>query len=127
MGGENRRRDRRVRVPVSIYYQIAGRDLKDTWYTGVLANLGAGGLRFTCDRLIGEGDVLEFKLTLPTREAPYYVNGTVMWATPLTGGVDCGVAFSNLSSDAQFELDELVEFLNTTNVRPRPTEDADQP
>ena len=127
MAGDNRRRDRRVSVPVSITYQIVGRDVKDVWYSGVLANLAAGGLRFTCDRMIGEGDALAFRLILPTREEPYYVNGVVMWATPLTGGVDCGVAFTNLSPDAQFELDELVEFLNTNSLRPRPAEAAEQP
>ncbi len=125
MAGDNRRRDRRVHVPVSIKYRIAGRDLSDTWFAGVLANLAAGGLRFTCDRIIGEGDALTFKLILPTRAEPYYVNGVVMWATPLAGGVDCGVAFSDLSSDAQFELDELVDFLNTNSVRQRPPGDVD--
>ena len=116
-----------MQVPVSIKYRITGRDMKDAWSPGVLANLAAGGLRFTCDRMVGEGDALEFRLTLPTREEPYYVNGIVMWATPLAGGVDCGVAFTDLSPDAQFELGELVEFLNTNSVRQRPAEDAEQP
>ena len=125
MAGDNRRRDRRVSVPVSIKYRIAERDLQDTWCAGVLTNLAAGGLRFSCDRIIGEGDVLEFRLTLPTRAEPYYVSGVVMWAIPLAGGVDCGVAFTNLSTDAQFELNELVEFLNTNSVRQRPPGDVD--
>ncbi len=125
MAGDNRRRDRRVHVPVSIKYRVTSRDLKDTWHAGVLANLAAGGLRFTCDRIIGGGDALGFRLTLPTRQDPYSVFGIVMWATPLTGGVDCGVAFTDLSADAQFELDELVEFLNTNSLRPRPPRDVD--
>ena len=127
MAGDNRRRDRRVQVPISIKYRITGRDMKDTWSPGVLANLAAGGLRFTCDRMVGEGDTLAFRLTLPTREEPYYVNGIVVWATPLEGGVDCGVAFIELSPDSQFELEELVEFLNTNSVRQRPAGDAEQP
>jgi Tfp pilus assembly protein PilZ len=86
----------------------------------VLANLAAGGLRFACDRMIGEGDSLELRLTLPTRGEPYYLKGVVMWVTPLTVGADCGVAFTDTSPDAQFELNELVEFLNAHNLRPRP-------
>ena len=124
MAGENRRRDRRVHVPVSIQYRIVGRDAQNAWYAGMLANLAVGGLRFRCDRLVGEGDALAFKLTLPTREDPYHVNGVVIWVTPLTGGVDCGVAFTDLSSDAQFELDELVDFLNTNTMRQRPPRDV---
>ena len=124
MARKERRHNRRVDVPVSITYHVDGRDLKDTWYPGVLANLAAGGLRFTCDRILGEGDSLGFRVTLPTRSAPYYIGGVIIWAMPMVGGVDCGVAFRDLSPDEQFELDELAEFLNARTFRPQRAEDA---
>ena len=125
MAGPNRRRDHRVRVPVSIRYRLPGRDPKETWSPGVLADLAAGGLRFSCDRIVGEGDLLEFQILLPMREEPYRLSGVVVWVTPLTGGVECGVAFAELSGDAQFEIAEMVDFLNMNTLRPRPPKHAD--
>ena len=125
MAEKERRRDRRVQVPVSIKYRVTGRDFRDTWFPAVLVNLAAGGLRFSCDRLIGEGDRVEFEVRLPTREKPYALSGVVVWVAPLAGGVDCGVVFSEASADVQFEINELVEFLNTNVFRKQFGEDAD--
>lgn len=112
MSPDDRREFHRAGFQVAIAYKRIGA-LLETWQTGTMTDLSAGGLRFTTGDLIEQGAQLELKLVLPIRKDPYVLGGRVVSEQPADeGAIEYGVAFLDLKPDQQAEVDELVRFLN---------------
>ncbi len=117
--GEEQRRFERIRAPFQMECQRYGA-LAETWRQVVAIDLSAGGLAFHSDELFEPGETLEVRINVPGGRAPMVLRGTVVRGDPVSPGViRCAIEFTNVSPDAQAEIDELVRFLKT-----RPTSES---
>lgn len=117
MGGPERRKDPRATVWLPVRYRLL-HESRVLWDNGTVTDFSAGGLRMLCDRMIERESQLEFELNPTKRETPYFLQGTVVWVKPSAAGCECGVMFTEVSPDQQFELDELVQFLLRKQAQP---------
>jgi hypothetical protein len=110
----DKRHFRRAGVSIPITFRPA--DLRH-WLPGSLIDLSAGGLRFATPEVFQPDQELEFELTLPIRQQPFQMAGRVMWERTIPGGMEYGVAFSNVSIDQQAQMDQLVMFFSESPPR----------
>lgn len=84
-----------------------------------MTDLSAAGLRFICDRTLKPGTPIEFTMFFPTRMEPYQFVTTVVWGRATASGTfESGVAFTTLTPEKQYEIDELVQFLIQDRTKP---------
>ena len=110
MGGAERRQFLRVTLASAIQYRVL-EEPGSARYEGILQDIGAGGLRFTAQQPMEQGTALELIIKLPMKDGSLTLTGEVVWAQPLKVDTEYGVRFVELSPDAQYELDELIQFL----------------
>lgn len=109
--GAERRQFHRVPHAFELQYRLAG-DLSTSWRTANTLNLSAAGIRFVVDEPLDPEMALEIQLQLPNSPQAFVLRGCVVWSQLQASGVcEIGVAFVDLTSEQQFRLDELVQFL----------------
>ena len=116
--GQEQPRFERIRAAFQVECQRYGA-LAETWRRVIAIDLSAGGLAFHSDEPFEAGETLEIRIALPGARAPVILRGLVIRSDAVKPGlIRCAVEFSDVSPDAQAEIDDLVRFLKT-----RPTSD----
>ena len=110
MGGDDRRQFLRVTLASTIQYRML-EEPGSIKFTGLLQDIGAGGLRFTAQQPLEQGAALELTLKLPMKDGSLVLPGEIVWVRPLKVDTEYGVRFIELSPDTQYDLDELIQFL----------------
>ena len=111
--GEEQRRFERIRATFQVECQRYGA-LAETWRRVAAIDLSAGGLAFHSDEPFEAGEMLEIRIALPGAREPLVLRGLVIRSDALKPDmIRCAVEFSDMSPDAQTEIDELVRFLKS--------------
>jgi hypothetical protein len=102
---EDRRKFKRIPVQVSARYLWAS---KEEWINCSVTNVSREGMGI--DVILQErmhpGEILQFKITVPTKEEPIKISGTLTWVKELEGkaGYIGGITFFNMDSEETWGL-----------------------
>ncbi len=111
MDRQERRRFVRVALPHPVQYRLQ-EESAGSWRSALMTDFSAAGLRFICDRTLKAGTPVEFEMFFPTRTEPYHFVTSVVWGRAAASGTfEHGVAFTTVTPEQQYEIDELVQFL----------------
>ena len=90
----------------------------NTFFADYTKNISKGGTFIKTDRPLPVGTEFLFKLTLPKREAPFELKGTVMWTNkpdqvqnPEIGAMGMGIRFIFENDSDRTEFEAQVEAL----------------
>ena len=102
------------RVPGSFEtkYRVCG-DFTQSWHLAKTLDLSAVGIRLLADQLLEGNMTLEIQITLPSLYNPLFLNARVVWVkTAAPDMTECGVEFSDVSTEQKAQIDALVAFLS---------------
>lgn len=108
-----RERRKFYRVPhvFEVRYRLLN-ELTASWRTVTLVNLSAGGLRFRDSEMLEKEALLDLQLQLPSIREPLHLKGYVVWYQLQASGVnEVGVAFVDVTTQEQLQIDNVVQFL----------------
>ena len=109
-----RRHFHRAPQPIEAKYRVSG-NLGSSWATGTLVNISAGGMRFRAEELIEKSSLVEVEAKVPGLREVLAVKGMVVWSSLQASGVaEMGVAFSEVTLQQQYQIDNLVSFLRSS-------------
>jgi len=112
---EDRRKFKRTPVQVSARCLWAS---KEEWINCSVTNVSREGMGIEVhlQEKIPPGEMLQFKITIPTKEEPIKTTGTLMWIKEPTGewGFIGGIKFINIDSE---EIWTLLEYAKENWLR----------
>ena len=108
-----RRQFHRTPHPFEVRYRQYGQ-FTSSWAEASTINISAGGIRFRSPELLERGTALELEITIPSMREALVIRGQVAWSQLQASGViENGVQFTEVSSEQQLRIDELVRFLRS--------------